>query len=177
MRRILSRVPTSTLMGLAFTATAMLIAGLLLFYHSLGARRFLAAEGVRYGDMLADQLLSASQRFLRLGSPSAVQEMTEETGSRRSVLAVALIGKDGRIIASSRRDWIGGDESAIPDPDFAAVARAARSSAQAQHRLVDGGRRLILVSPLLLEGVNPNLSNLGGLLYLKVDQERQLYAI
>jgi len=100
--------------------------------------------------------------FLRLGSLSAVQEMIEETGSRRSVLAVALIGKDGRVIASNKRDWIGGDESVIPDPDFTAVAAAARATAQAQHRLVDGGTRLILVSPLLLEGVNPKLSNLGG---------------
>jgi len=177
MRRLLARVPTSTLMGLAFTATATLVAGFLLCYHSIGARRFLAAEGVRYGDMLSDQLLSASQRFLRLGSPSAVQEMIEETGSRRSVLAIALIGKDGRIIASSRRDWIGGDETAIADPDFSEAARAARATARPQHRLVDGGRRLILVSPLLLEGVNASLSNLGCLLYLKVDQERQLYAI
>src|SRR6266581_733309 len=177
VRRILSRFPTSTLMGLAFTLPAMLISGLLLFYHSMGARQFLADEGVRYGDMLADQLLSASQRFLRLGSRSAVQEMIEETGSKRSVLAVALIGKDGKVIASNKRDWIGGDESVIPDPDFTAVAAAARATAQAQHRLVDGGTRLILVSPLLLEGINPKLSNLGGLLYLKVDQQRQLYAI
>src|SRR5213596_3755819 len=87
VRGILRRLPTSTLMGLAFTLPAMLISGLVLFYHSLGA-----------------------QRFLRLGSLSAVQEMIEETGSKRSVLAVALIGKDGKIIASNKRDWIGRDE-------------------------------------------------------------------
>jgi PAS domain S-box-containing protein len=177
MRRVLARIPTSTLMGLAFTFSAMLISGLLLFYHSLGARRFLAGEGVRYGDMLADQLLSASQRFMRLGSMSAVQEMIEETGSKRSVLAVALVGRDGRIIASSKRDWIDNDESVITDKDFAAVAAAARATAQTQHRLQDDGKRMVLVSPLLLEGVNPSLANLGGLLYLKVDQERQLYDI
>ena len=177
MRSVLARVPTSTLMGLAFTVSAMLISGLLLFYHSMGARKFLAGEGVRYGDMLADQLLSASQRFLRLGSMSAVQEMIEETGSKRSVLAVALVGRDGKIIASSRRDWIGSDESVISDRDFAAVAAAARATTQPQHRLEDGGKRMLLVSPLLLEGVNPSLSNLGGLLYLRVDQERQLYDI
>src|SRR2546426_4647540 len=62
VRGILRRLPTSTLMGLAFTLPAMLISGLVLFYHSLGARQFLADEGVRYGDMLADQLLSASDR-------------------------------------------------------------------------------------------------------------------
>jgi len=167
----------STLMGLAFTLPAMLIAGFLLIYHSLGARQFLAEEGVRYGDMLADQLLSASQRFMRLGSQAAVQEMIEETGSKRSVVFVALIGKDGTVLASSRRDWIGRAASAIPDPDFAALAAAATATAQPQHRVVDHGRRVILVSPLLLEGVNPNLYNLGGLLCLKVDQERQLYAI
>ena len=177
VRGILRRLPTSTLMGLAFTLPAMLISGLVLFYHSLGARRFLADEGVRYGDMLADQLLSASQRFLRLGSLSAVQEMIEETGSKRSVLAVALIGKDGKIIASNKRDWIGRDESVVPDPDFTAIAAAARATARVQHRLVDDGERMILASPLLLESVNPNLSNLGGLLYLKIDQQRQLHEI
>ena len=177
MRRILSRFPTSTLMGLAFILPAMLVAGLLLFYHSMGARQFLADEGVHYGDMLAGQLLSASQRFLRLESLAAVQEMIEETGSKRSVLAVALIGKDGKVIASNKRDWIGGDESVIPDPDFAAIAAAARATALTQHRLVDDGKRLILVSPLLLEGVNPNLYNLGGLLYLRINQQQQLYAI
>jgi len=174
VRRVLSRFPTSTLMGLAFIITAMLIAGGLLYYHSMEARAFLADEGVRYGDMLADQLLSASQRFMRLGSRSAVQEVIEETGSKRSVVYIALIGKDGRVIAASRRDWIGHDASIIPDPDFTAIAVLARSTARPQHRLVEDGRRLILVSPLLLEGVNPNLSNLGGLLCLKVNQERQL---
>jgi PAS domain S-box-containing protein len=164
-------------MGLAFTIPAMLIAGFLLFYHSMEARQFLADEGVRYGDMLADQLLSASQRFMRLGSPAAVQEVIEETGGKRSVVYVALIGKDGRVIAASKRDWIGHDAAIIPDPDFAAIASVARATARAQHRLVDDGKRLILVSPLLLEGVNPNLSNLGGLLCLKVDQERQLSAM
>ena len=174
MRRVLSRFPTSTLMGLAFVITAMLIAGGLLYYHSMEARELLADEGVRYGNMLADQLLSASQRFLRLGSRSAVQEVIEETGSKRSVVYVALIGKDGRVIAASRRDWIGHDASIIADPDFAAIAVLARDTALPQHRLVEDGRRLILVSPLLLDGVNPNLSNLGGLLCLKVNQERQL---
>src|SRR5438094_7380865 len=129
VRHVLSRFRTSTLLGLAFTVPAMLISGLLLFYHSMGARQFLDDEGMRYGDMLADQLLSASKRFLRHGSLPSVQEMIEETGSKRSVLAVALIGKDGKIIASSKRDWIGGDESVIPDPDFARIASAARSTA------------------------------------------------
>src|SRR2546425_2802625 len=116
VRGILRRLPTSTLMGLAFTLPAMLISGLVLFYHSLGARRFLADEGVRYGDMLADQLLSASQRFLRLGSLSAVQEMIEETGSKRSVLAVALIGQDGKVPAHKKRDWVRRAPAALPEP-------------------------------------------------------------
>src|SRR3989442_4857521 len=126
VRGILRRLPTSTLMGLAFTLPAMLISGLVLFYHSLGARQFLADEGVRYGDMLADQLLSASQRFLRLGSLSAVQEMIEETGGKRSVLAVALIGKEGKNIARSQRQRVGRDEAGRPHPDVPAVAGGPR---------------------------------------------------
>src|SRR2546422_10789799 len=161
VRGILRRLPTSTLMGLAFTLPAMLCSCLVLFYRSLGARRFLADEGVRYGDMLADQLLSASQRFLRLGSLSAVQEMIEETGSKRSVLAVALIGKDGKIIASNKRDWIGRDESVVPDPGFTAIAAAARATPRVQHPPGGGGGGLVLASPPLLGKLNPHLSNLG----------------
>ena len=110
MRHILSRFQTSTLMGLAFTVPAMLIAGLLLFYHSMGARRFMADEGVRYGDMLADQLLSASQRFLRLGSLSAVQEMIEETGLKVQV---------GRLIGRVQRPGLNG--AVIDIRDYAAT--------------------------------------------------------
>ena len=98
MRRLLSRLPTSTLMGIAFTIPAMLIAGMLLYYHSLVAQSYLTDEGVRYGDILADQLLSASQRFLRIGSVAAVQEMIEDTGSQRSVVHIALVGSDGKEI-------------------------------------------------------------------------------
>jgi PAS domain S-box-containing protein len=164
-------------MGLAFTIPAMLIAGLLLFYHSLVAQTFLAEEGARYGDILADQLLGASQRFLRLGSVAAVQEMIEDTGSNRSVVHVALIGNDGRVIGANRRDWIGLEESVIADPDYPAVAREARASFRAQHRLVDGGKRMILVAPLLVQGANPILSGSRGILYMKIDQERKLREI
>ena len=177
MRRLLSRFPTSTLMGLAFTIPAMLIAGLLLFYHSLVAQQFLAEEGARYGDILADQLLSASQRFLRLGSVAAVQEMIEDTGSNRSVVHVALIGNDGRVIGANRRDWIGEEESAIAEPAFPEVAAEARLTFRTQHRLVDGGKRMILVAPLLVQGANPILSGSRGILYIKVDQERKLREI
>jgi PAS domain S-box-containing protein len=164
-------------MGLAFTIPAMLIAGFLLFYHSLVAQRFLAEEGVRYGDILADQLLSASQRFLRFGSVAAVQEMIEDTGSKRSVLYVALVGSDGTVIASNKRDWIGRGESVIPDPAYAEVAAAARATFQTQHRLEDDGTRVILVSPLLVQGASPILWNSRGILYLKVDQARKLREI
>src|SRR3989442_401768 len=159
VRGILRRLPTSTLMGLAFTLPAMLISGLVLFYHSLGARRFLADEGVRYGDMLADQLLSASQHFLRLGSLSAVQEMIEETGSKRSVLAVALIGKDGKIIASNKRGWIWRDAAVGPGPDFTAIAAAARATARVQHPLGDDCRRMVPAFTLPLASVQPQLSH------------------
>ena len=177
MRRLLSRFPTSTLMGLAFTIPAMLIAGLLLFYHSLVAQQFLADEGARYGDILADQLLGASQRFLRLGSVAAVQEMIEDTGSNRSVVHVALIGNDGRVIGANRRNWIGEEESVITDPAFPGAAAEARLTFRTQHRLVDGGKRMILVAPLLVQGADPILSGSRGILYIKVDQERKLRQI
>jgi PAS domain S-box-containing protein len=164
-------------MGLAFTIPALAIAGVLLAYNARAARAYVAAEGVRYGEILIDQLLSASQRFLRLGSAAAVQEMIEDTGSQRSVMHVALIGSDGRVIASNRRDWIHEDEAIIPGDDFRAVARAARDTLQPQNRLVDGGRRIILVSPLLLQGVNPILTGSRGILYLQVNQERKLREI
>ena len=177
MRRVLARFPTSTLMGLAFTIPAMLIAGLLLYYHSLVAQEYLSEEGVRYAQILADQILSASQRFLRLGSIAAVQEMIEDTGSTRSVVHVALVGSDGRVIASNRRDWIGQEDSIIPEPAYGEVATAARATFQTQHRLIDGGKRLILVSPLLVQGADSILWNSRGTLYLKIDQERKLHEI
>jgi PAS domain S-box-containing protein len=164
-------------MGLAFTIPAMLIAGLLLFYHSLVAQKYLSEEGVRYAEILADQILSASQRFLRLGSVAAVQEMVEETGSSRSVMQVALVGSDGRIIASNRREWIGRSDAVIPEASYSEVAGAARATFQTQHRLVDGGKRLILISPLLVQGANSILWNSRGILYLKIDQERRLREI
>jgi PAS domain S-box-containing protein len=164
-------------MGLAFTIPAMLIAGVLLHYHSLVARTFVAEEGVRYGEILTDQLLSAAQRFLRLGSVAAVQEMIEDTGSKRSVLDVALIGSDGTVIASNRRDWIGQNEAVIPDAAYRDVTLAARATLQPQHRLADGGKRILLVSPLLIQGTSPILTGSRGTLYLKVDQARKLREI
>src|SRR5260221_6084292 len=164
-------------MGLAFPTPAMVIAGAMLYYHSLMAQRYLAEEGARYAQILADQILGASQRFLRLGSIDAVQEMIEETGSTRSVIQIALVGSDRRIIASNRHDWIGADDGIISEPAYPEVSDAARATFQAQHRLLDGGKHLILVSPLLVQGANPILSNSRGTLYLKIDQERKLYEI
>ncbi len=174
MRRILSRFSTSALMGLAFTVPAMFIAGALLIYHLNAAERFLAEEGIRYGTILSDQLLNSAQRFLRLGSIAAVQEMIEETGSQRSVRAIALIDSDGRILASTRHDWIGVHDTAILDTDYPAVSRAARAAFQPQHQMIDGGKRILLVSPLILQGADPILSRSRGTLYMKVDQERKL---
>ena len=139
MRRLLSRFPTSMLMGLAFTIPALLTAAMLLLYHSMVAQRYLADEGVYYSEILADQILSASQRFLRLGSRDAIQEMIEDTGSKRSVVHLALIGSDGKIIASNRREWIGQPDTVIPEPSYRAVTERARATFQTQHELVDGG--------------------------------------
>jgi PAS domain S-box-containing protein len=164
-------------MGLAFTIPATIIAGLLLYYHSMVAQTYLADEGARYGDILADQLLSASQRFLRIGSVAAVQEMIEDTGSKRSVVNIALVGSDGRVIASNRREWIGQGDAVISDPAYAEVAAAARATFQTQRRLVEGGKRVVVVSPLLIQGANPILFNSRGILYLKVDQERKMHEV
>jgi PAS domain S-box-containing protein len=161
-------------MGLAFTVPAMVIAGALVVYHLQAARRFLADEGVRYGTILSDQILNSAQRFLRLGSIAAVQEMIEETGSQRSVLAIALIDGDGRILASNRHDWIGVHDTAILDADYPAVSRDARVAFQPRHRVIDGGKRILLVSPLLFQGADPILGRSRGTLYMKVDHERRL---
>jgi PAS domain S-box-containing protein len=177
VRRLLSRFPTSMLMGLAFTIPAMLMAGVLLFYHSMVAQKYLADEGVYYSEILADQILSASQRFLRLGSRAAIQEMIEDTGSKRSVEHLALIGSDGRIIASNRREWIGQPDTVIPEPTYREVTERARATFQTQHQLVDGGNRIVLVSPLLVQGDNTILWNSRGTLYLKVDHEEKLREI
>ena len=174
MRRSLARFSTSALMGLAFTVPAMVIAGALALYHLRAAERFLAEEGIRYGTVLSDQLLSSAQRFLRLGSIAAVQEMIEETGSQRSVLSIALVDSDGRILASNRHDWIGTQDTAILDEGYPDVSRAARAAFQPHHRLIDGGKRIILVSPLLLQGTDPILNQSRGTLYMKVDQEKKL---
>ncbi|HXH28478.1 MAG TPA: PAS domain S-box protein, partial [Candidatus Polarisedimenticolia bacterium] len=177
MRRLLSRFPTSMLMGLAFTIPALLTAAMLLLYHSMVAQRYLADEGVYYSEILADQILSASQRFLRLGSRDAIQEMIEDTGSKRSVVHLALIGSDGKIIASNRREWIGQPDTVIPEPSYRAVTERARATFQTQHELVDGGSRIVLVSPLLVQGDSAILWNSRGTLYLKVDHEEKLRQI
>ncbi|HEV8120499.1 MAG TPA: hypothetical protein VGQ67_05865, partial [Candidatus Polarisedimenticolia bacterium] len=67
-RSLLGRIPTSTLFGLAFTVPAALIAGALLTVHYAMAQRYLSEEGARYGEVLAEPILSAAQRFMRQGS-------------------------------------------------------------------------------------------------------------
>jgi len=165
--RLLSRMSISTWMAVAFTVPAALIAAVLICYHAIVARRQVAEEGIRYGQVLTEPILSASQRFLRQGSIGAVQEMIEDTGSNRAVEHLALIGGDGKVIASSRRDWIGQDERVIDDPEYHEVAAASRASLQPQQSRADGGRRLILVSPMLADGGR-------GLLYIKIDYEKRL---
>lgn len=178
MSRLLGRLPISTLMGLAFTVPAALIAALLVGDHFLFARRYLAEEGMRYGELLAAPILSASQRFLREGQVAAVQEMVETTGSHRTVQEIALVGGDGTVIASNRRDWIGRGDEVIAEPTYRQAAAAARAKTSAEHRRVDGGRRLVLVSPVLFQGTSPILSGGDrGVLYLKIDYERRMNEI
>jgi signal transduction histidine kinase/ActR/RegA family two-component response regulator len=165
-------------MGLAFTVPAALIAALLVGDHYLLARRYLAEEGARYGEILAAPILSASQRFLREGQTAAVQEMIETTGSHRTVREIALVGGDGRVIASNRREWIGHSDDVITEPAYREAAATARSSSRPQHRGVDGGRRIVLVSPVLFQGSAPILAgDERGVLYLKIDHERRMQAV
>jgi len=178
MSRLLARLPTSTLMGLAFTVPAALIAALLVGDHYLLARRYLTEEGARYGEILAAPILSASQRFLREGQIGAVQEMIETTGGHRTVRDIALVGGDGRVIASNRRDWIGRADDVITEPAYHEAAGMARTSFQPQHRRVDDGRRIVLVSPVLVQGAVPILAGGDrGVLYLKIDHERRMHAV
>lgn len=175
MSRLLGRLPISTLMGLAFTVPAALIAALLVGDHYLLARRYLTEEGTRYGEILAAPILSASQRFLREGQVAAVQEMVETTGSHRTVQEIALVGGDGTVIASNRREWIGRGDEVIVEPAYHQAAAAARVKTVPEHRRVDGGRRLVLVSPVLFQGTSPILSGgERGVLYLKIDHERRM---
>jgi signal transduction histidine kinase/ActR/RegA family two-component response regulator len=178
MSRLLGRLPISTLMGLAFTVPAALIAALLVGDHYLFARRYLTEEGTRYGEILAAPILSASQRFLREGQVAAVQEMVETTGSHRTVQEIALVGGDGTVIASNRRDWIGRSDEVIAEPAYHEASAAARARTAAEHRRVDGGRSLVLVSPVLFQGTSPILSGGDrGVLYLKIDYERRMNQI
>jgi len=178
MSRLLARLPTSTLMGLAFTVPAALIAALLVGDHYLLARHYLTEEGVRYGEILAAPILSASQRFLREGQIGAVQEMIETTGSQRTVRDIALVGGDGRVIASNRRDWIGRADDVIAEPAYHEAAGMAGETFRPQHRRLDGGRRIVLVSPVLFQGAVPILTGGDrGVLYLKFDHERRMHAV
>ncbi len=178
LRRLLARFSTSTVVGLAFIIPAMLSAGLLLAYHALGARRYVADEAVRYGEIVSGQILSSSQSFLRLGALSAIQETIETTGSTRPFVHLALIGGDGKVIASNKLAWIGRDDGVIPEPAYRDVAASARGSFRSQHRLVDDSRRLVMVSPVVVQGSGPILSNSHmPILYLKLDQTARLREI
>jgi signal transduction histidine kinase/CheY-like chemotaxis protein len=181
-RPLLGRIPTTTLVGLAFTLPAMLIAGLLLSIHYAMAQRYLAEEGARYGEVVAEPILSAAQRFIRQGSLADLQAMIEDTAANRTVVEVALIGADGRVIASSRRGWIGRDDKVIGDPGYTDAATAARRSLTTQNRLGRGGAHQLLVAPLLLGVPGPAAGAGGvilaeGLLYVKFDQEARLHEI
>jgi signal transduction histidine kinase/ActR/RegA family two-component response regulator len=181
-RSLLGRIPTSTLFGLAFTVPAALIAGALLTVHYAMAQRYLSEEGARYGEVLAEPILSAAQRFMRQGSLADLQAMIEDTAANRPVVDMALVGPDGRVIASSRRGWIGREDTVIADPGYLAAAAAAHRTLTAQHRLGRGGGQQVLVAPLLLAAPGPMAGTGGatlreGLLYVKFDQEERLREI
>jgi signal transduction histidine kinase/ActR/RegA family two-component response regulator len=178
MSRLLARFPTSTLMGLAFTVPAALIAALLVGDHFLLARRYLTEEGARYGEILAAPILSASQRFLREGQVGAVQEMIETTGSHRTVEEIALVGADGRVIASNRRDWIGRMDVVVAEPAYREAAAAARATLKPQHRRVGQGRHIVLVSPVPFGEAGPVVpGQASGVLYVKIDHQARMHSI
>jgi len=189
-RTFLARCSTSTLMGLAFTIPAALIAGLLLLYHYDMAQTSLSQEGARYGQVLADPILGASQRYLREGSVPAIQAMMEDAGRNATIGDIALIGDDDRVVASNHRSWIGRPAEELEIPGYARSAEEARRTGMMQHRLRDRGAHLVLlaaVPPVMAvtpaAPVAPSASTAGesvadgGILYMQIDQGRRLAEI
>jgi signal transduction histidine kinase/ActR/RegA family two-component response regulator len=168
-RTFLARCSTSTLMGLAFTIPAAVIAGLLLLYHYDMAQHYLSEEGARYGQVLADPIVGASQRFLRDGSIESIQSLMEDAGRNTTIGDIALFGAAGQVIASNHPEWIGRGSQAIGVPGFERAAEEALRTGSMQHRLCDRGAHLVLLAPVSPAG--------AGLLYMKIDQEQRLRQI
>src|SRR5262245_5450593 len=168
-------------MGLAFTIPAALIAGLLLLYHYDMAQTYLSEEGARYGRVLADPILGASRRSLREGSIPVLQQMMEDAGRNATIGDIALFGADGRVIASNHEMWVGLEATELAIPGFQRAVEDAVRTGVTQHRLCDRGAHLILLAPVApaeapgMEA-DPRVSA-GGILYMKIDQERRLREI
>lgn len=180
-RTFLARCSTSTLMGLAFTIPAALIAGLLLLYHYDMAQTYLSEEGARYGRVLADPILGASRRSLREGSIPVLQQMMEDAGRNATIGDIALLGPDGRVVASNHEVWVGREAADLQIPGYQRAVEEAVRTGVTQHRLADRGAHLILLAPVApAEGASmeadPRVSA-GGILYMKIDQERRLRQI
>jgi len=168
-RTFLARCSTSTLMGLAFTIPAAVIAGLLLLYHYDMAQRYLSEEGARYGQVLADPIVGASQRFLRDGSIESIQSLMEDAGRNTTIGDIARLGAAGQVIASNHPEGIGRGSEALEVPGFERSAEEALRTGSMQHRLCDRGAHLVLLAPVSPAG--------AGLLYMKIDQEQRLRQI
>jgi signal transduction histidine kinase/ActR/RegA family two-component response regulator len=190
-RTFLARCSTSTLMGLAFTIPAAVIAGLLLLYHYDMAHHYLSEEGARYGQVLADPILGASERFLREGSMADLQEMMEDTGRNATIGDIALFGADGHVLASNHSDWIGHAPGDLRLAGYERAADEARRTGLLQYRPCDRGAHLVLVAAVTPAAANaassvvpcpvPEASAVsaasGGILYMKIDQEQRLRTI
>ena len=189
-RTFLARCSTSTLMGLAFTIPAALIAGLLLLYHYDMAHRYLSEEGARYGQVIADPILGASRRFLREGSVADIQELMEDAGRNATIGDIALFGGDGHVIASNHSDWIGRAPDDLKLDGYSRSADEARRTGALQHRPCDRGAHLVLVAAIApaasgTSGAEPcpapepavATPATGGILYMKINQEQRLREI
>jgi len=169
-RTFLARCSTSTLMGLAFTIPAALIAGLLLLYHYDMAQRYLSEEGARYGQVLADPILGASRRYLREGSIPAIQQLMEDAGRNATIGDIALFDGEGRVVASNHPDWQDRVRAELNIPGYERDADEARRTGLMQHRLVDRGAHLVLLAAIAQA---PD----AGVLYMKIDQQQRLREI
>jgi signal transduction histidine kinase/CheY-like chemotaxis protein len=189
-RTFLARCSTSTLMGLAFTIPAALIAGLLLLTHYEMAHRVLSEEGARYGQVIADPILGASRRFLREGSIADIQELMEDAGRNATIGDIALLGEDGHVIASNHPDWIARTPADLKLDGYGRAADAARRTGVLQHRPCDRGAHLVLVAAIApaatraptgepCPGPEPAIATAttGGILYMKINQEQRLRQI
>jgi signal transduction histidine kinase/CheY-like chemotaxis protein len=178
-RTFLARCSTSTLMGLAFTIPAALIAGLLLLYHYDMAQRYLSEEGARYGQVLADPILGASRRYLREGSIPAIRQLMEDAGRNATIGDIVLFDGDGRVVASNHAAWQGRVRAELNIPGFDKDAEEALRTGTMQHRPADHGAHLVLIAAIASPTGEraPDAAADRGILYMKIDQAQRLREI